>query len=232
VSKAGKMWVKRTSLRAEYESEWGLGEIWGRRVGRKEDRDVQVLKDNSTTQISAHDPAIHPLCFADRYILLRLRVLFRAFSYLSRLQHTLASDHASASGRTRGRRQEGVCKEEGMGEEGTVHITPCGSFALDVPSLNFRRCVFVASEKVYRRDSEAYTQYTLALYSQTHSRQAWGRSGRTMASKKTGARGVKLSCKTHTRDVRRRARRVGLKWGVPTSAGLHSLARIMTCNQN
>ena len=38
----------------------------------------------------------------------------------------------------------------------TIHITACGSFALDVPNLNFLNFDFVSGEKVYNRDSDAY----------------------------------------------------------------------------
>ena len=37
-----------------------------------------------------------------------------------------------------------------------VQITAWGSFALEVPSLNFRSFSLVSSEKVYSRDSEDY----------------------------------------------------------------------------
>ena len=36
-----------------------------------------------------------------------------------------------------------------------VQITAWGSFALEVPNLNFRSFSLVSVEKVYRRDSEA-----------------------------------------------------------------------------
>ena len=37
-----------------------------------------------------------------------------------------------------------------------IHITACGSFALEVPNRKFRSASFVSSEKVYKRASEDY----------------------------------------------------------------------------
>ena len=37
-----------------------------------------------------------------------------------------------------------------------VHMTAWGSFALEVPSRNFRSFSLVSGEKVYKRDSEDY----------------------------------------------------------------------------
>ena len=36
-----------------------------------------------------------------------------------------------------------------------VHMTACGSLALEVPRRNFRSAAVVSGEKVYSRDSEA-----------------------------------------------------------------------------
>lgn len=39
----------------------------------------------------------------------------------------------------------------------------CGSFALDVPNRNLRRCSFVSGEKEYKRDSEACIRISSSL---------------------------------------------------------------------